>query len=75
MGKDTNITEGIDKLIEDIQKEEEERNVNLVRLIRNLIFAILVIALTCYWYDWKLAVILFLTIFAHNLEKHFNDGK
>ena len=33
------------------------------------VISIITIILTIYWYDWKLALVIFLAIFANNLEQ------
>lgn len=33
------------------------------------------IILSIIWFDWKLAVIIFLALYSHNLDKHANESR
>jgi len=39
------------------------------RLLIGIIVGVVAMGLAIYWYDWKLAVVIFLAIYANNLER------
>ena len=40
--------------------------------IIGIMLSITAISLSLYWYDWKLALIIFLFVAGHNGDKHIN---
>lgn len=69
------MEDDLSKHLDDLKKDLEEELSRKIRLRKlgvklSIVFLLLSIGLTLYWYDWKLFVLFCLYELAHNADKH-----